>query len=138
VSRVAIIERCGQCCHAHYSQSEGWVCIHSEPWKPLPAGHSRLVRNAATPDWCPLTPSAEVGRLRPLEWAVEHHLHVARAFNCALTVGQSVGGTWYWYAEDTRTEACESLEDGKAKAEAHYRVRMFGDAGPLVQIGGAK
>lgn len=60
MKRILEIATCGQCCHSHYSQSEGWQCLKEK----RELAFSNWPRHEP-PDWCPLPMAEKPGERIP-------------------------------------------------------------------------
>lgn len=89
--------------------------------------------------------AGELVRVRPLEWEDwidSEGLPASRAISVfSILYVQCDHDEWYWkYCVDEYydegMEACESLADGKAKAEQWYRTRLAAAMEPLFGEGG--
>jgi hypothetical protein len=132
-ARVAVIERCGQCDYRRWKLNGTEICGHPS------ASHHVINIADHPPAKCPLTPAADVARVKPLEWADISDEHLSRKHFTACERRYEVeqypwGEFAYFDQDDSCWRECESLEAGKAACEAHYRAALFGSDGPLVQI----
>jgi len=72
-------------------------------------------------------------RIKPLKWEIDYQRtecesHGADALDWSFEVCRHDGvWDWGWYLGGSYElgKPCDSLEDGKAKAEAFYRVRLL-------------
>lgn len=122
--RIAIIERCGQCHHCNINKAFEWRCARTG---------QEVCPSAAPPAECPHAPCAEVARVKPLAWKpIDRHGFIrAKLPYRRYAVGQNYRGELVVVLAGRKGKPCESIEDGKAKAEAHYRAALFGEGGPL-------
>jgi hypothetical protein len=135
-ARIAVIKLCAYCRYGLPERNFGY-CNHPR----LSSARAKTVDlDAPPPDWCPLTPAADVARVKPLEWAdVSDEQHLSRKHFTACERRYEVkqypwGEFSYFDQDDSCWREAETLDAAKAACEAHYRAALFGPDGPLVQI----
>jgi hypothetical protein len=68
--------------------------------------------------------------IKPLEWVDDCAISILGTYY----VWKSTKG-WRWQCRKQSTfEVCESLDDGKSKAEAHYRERLMQALAPAPDV----